>query len=89
MAAEATTSWGAGIPRQCGGVPAGDQVCAAEALPPAVQTVRGTWEGSRGAHISLDSLLLPAAHLKPSQLRKSVPRPWALLLPSYDCLGSR
>lgn len=68
MAANNATSCGVAIPRQCGGVPAGDQVCAAEALTPAVQMVRGAW-GTTRAHISLPAanLTQPCPGIAPSQ----------------------
>lgn len=74
MAAEKTTSWGAAIPGQCGRVPAGDQVCTAEALTPAVQMVGGTWGETQG-HTSVSALSrsLPTANLKQPHGRRPCP----------------
>lgn len=74
MAAEKTTSWGAAIPGQCGRVPAGDQVCTAEALTPAVQMVGGTLEAQRRA----------VAGCAPAALQAVWPRH---LLPVVGALG--
>jgi hypothetical protein len=57
MATEGDASQGAGIPGQCGWVPAGDKVCATEALRSAVELIGGTWASDIEGHVSVPAPL--------------------------------